>query len=141
MKDRYEPGESTRAPKNPHGDEGDSALAHSSAETALRYEPNPKHKTPWQPGRKGTMCPAWSHKEASSLLTKSVAASKGGKRYATAGGTAFCGQEHSTGVWHGYPITWMEVPPVIRNRWIAEGTVTKRQVGKSWDAVVQGSDE
>lgn len=107
----------------------------------MQYEPNPKHKLPWQPGRKGALCPKWAHNEAQSLLQDSVATLKGNRRYATINGVAFCGQEHRPGIWHGYPIGWEEVPTKILKQWVRDGKVTRKQVRDSWDEVRQGSDE
>jgi hypothetical protein len=53
------------------------AVMPSETGQVLRYEPNPKHKLPWQPGKKGTLCPPWSHKQATALLAGSVPALKG----------------------------------------------------------------
>jgi hypothetical protein len=108
---------------------------------AILYEPNPKHKEPWQPGRKGTLCPEWSHNQALSLLRLSVPVLKGNRRYATINGVAFCGQEHRPGVWHGYPIAWEAVPTKILRQWVKEGKVTRKQVRDSWDEARQGGDE
>lgn len=107
----------------------------------LSYEPNPKHKQPWQLGRKGTLCPKWSHELASGLLQESILALKGNHRYATINGIAFCGQEHSPGHWHGYPIGWEAVPPKIRNGWRKEGKVTRKQIRDSWEEAKLSSDE
>jgi hypothetical protein len=59
------------------------------------------------------------------LLASSTAF--GEKRYAYFEGKAFCGKEHRPGVWHGYPISWREVPPSVKNAWIREGRVTRKQ--------------
>jgi hypothetical protein len=106
-----------------------------------RYELNRKHKETWQPGRKGTLCPKWSHDLASTLLHDSVPALKGNHRYATINGIAFCGQEHSPGKWHGYPIGWEAVPPKIVNRWRREGKITRKQIRDSWEEARLSSDE
>lgn len=38
----------------------------------MRYEPNPKHKYPWQPGKKGSLCPWFSESEIHNLLAGSI---------------------------------------------------------------------
>ncbi|MEO5333060.1 MAG: hypothetical protein H7839_13655 [Magnetococcus sp. YQC-5] len=57
----------------------------------LQYRSNPKHKEPWQPGRKGALCPAWSHSLADELLQNSEPHPNFDKkaRYATSNGMAF----------------------------------------------------
>jgi hypothetical protein len=107
----------------------------------LIYEQNPKHKLPWQPGRKGTLCPSWTHGQALQLLQESVPAPNGTCRYATASGMAFCGRQHRPGVWHGYPIGWEAVPPKIRRQWMKEGKVSKKQVKDSWEEAKRSADE
>ena len=72
----------------------------------IHYEPNPKHKLPCQPGRKGAICPKWSGDQALSLLKQSLPSLKGSRRYATINGVAFCGQEHRPGVLARIP-DWM----------------------------------
>jgi hypothetical protein len=97
----------------------------------LRYEPNPKHKEPWQRGARGTLCP--EDVDGPALLAASeVDPSSPGKRYATDGQRAYCGHEHSPGCWHGFLVEWRKVPAEIRNAWIAEGRVRKRTVKEFW---------
>ena len=105
----------------------------------MRYEGNPKHKEPWQPGRKGSLCPAWSHKEASVLLADGIV--EGQRRYATMKGMAFAAQQHSPGTWHGYPVSWSEVPQKIWRAWLKTGEVKRSQLNKSWDKVDAETDE
>ncbi|MBF0143649.1 MAG: hypothetical protein HQL57_00075 [Magnetococcales bacterium] len=98
----------------------------------LTYVPNPKHKKPWQPGRKGALCPAWSHDLAQKLLTGSEAHPQSGKkvRFATHNGLAFAAYPDNQGGWHGYPIGWNEVPDKIRNNWLKEKLISRRDVRK-----------
>jgi hypothetical protein len=103
-------------------------------------EANPKHKEPWQPGRKGSLCPRWTTEAAQHLLDQSVVAPDG-KRFATAQGIAFTGQQHRAGFWHGYPIPWFEVPEVIRRRGIEEGIVKRKAIKESWYQVLESSIE
>ncbi len=96
-------------------------------EERLVYESNPKHKEPWQRGARGSLCP--KDADGPALLAKSqVDASHPGKRYATDGHRAYCGQEHRPGRWHGYPVSWREVPPVIRAALLTEYKVSKRDL-------------
>lgn len=96
-------------------------------EEALLYEPNPKHKEPWQRGARGSLCP--KDVDAPALLAASVIDPKQpGKRYATDGHRAYCGQEHRPGRWHGYPVQWREVPAAIRRDWVTGGKVSKRDL-------------
>ncbi|WP_419751232.1 DUF222 domain-containing protein [Geodermatophilus sp. CPCC 206100] len=91
----------------------------------LRYEPNPKHKEPWQRGASGSMCP--THADGPTLLAESVQhPTKPGKRYATDGEHAYCGHQHAPDVWHGFPVLWREVPESVRRQWLAERKITRR---------------
>lgn len=97
----------------------------------MHYESNPKHSDPWQPGRRGALCPkSLSLEVAECLLRNSELA--GRKRYAVFEGQAFCAQEHAPGTWHGYPVGWLHVPPAIRKRWLAEGALRKRDMQRNW---------
>ena len=106
----------------------------------MRYEPNDKHKKPWQPGRKGSLCSAVGHditeEERSDLLNKSDPDPLGSdKRYATDGRHAFCAQSHGPDVFHGYPVGWKEVPEQLRNAWIAAGRLRRNSIRRYWDDV------
>ncbi|MBF0213982.1 MAG: hypothetical protein HQM00_10545 [Magnetococcales bacterium] len=96
------------------------------------YVPNRKHKEPWQPGRKGALCPAWSHRLAQKLLEDSEPHPQSGKkaRYATRDGLAFEAYPDNQGGWHGYPIGWNEVPEKIRNKWLKEKVIKRIDVRK-----------
>lgn len=102
----------------------------------LVYEPNPKHKEPWQRGRKGTLCPHTTLLNPSAMLKKSILAHK--KRYAIFEGTAFAAQCHkvdqatATEYWHGYPEAWMNIPPFLIKQWIEEGRLTKKDIRRAW---------
>lgn len=98
----------------------------------MRYEGNPKHKEPWQRGRRGSLCPTdIDSTRAQALLDQSEAA--GRKRYAAYQGKAYCAMEHREGLWHGYPVGWSEVPPIVRNTLIEKGQVTRRNIKQNWD--------
>lgn len=98
----------------------------------MRYEGNPKHKEPWQRGRRGSLCPnEIDLKLAQTLLTQSEVS--GRKRFAAQDGKAYCAREHRDGLWHGYPVGWSEVPPAVRNLLIEKGKVTQREIKRNWD--------
>jgi hypothetical protein len=97
----------------------------------LKYEPNPKHKQPYQVGRRGSLCPPTiSLEDAARMLKQSDLV--GNARYATSGGTAFCAREHRPGLWHGYPVSWHEVPPSLWHAWIEKGTLKRSEIRKNW---------
>ena len=97
----------------------------------MEYRGNPKHKEPWQPGRRGSLCPKELTLEAvESLLRNSVQV--GNKRYATWRQRAFAAQEHDE-VWHGYPIGWKEVPQPVRHQWRQAGLVSNGDIKKFWE--------
>jgi hypothetical protein len=107
------------------------AAGPASGKQSLRYEPNAKHKEPWQRGARGSLCPP--DVDAAALLEASVADPKHpGKRFATDGRRAYCGHEHAPGVWHGFPVEWRRVPATIRNDWLAGNRVRKRDVKELW---------
>jgi len=97
----------------------------------LKYESNPKHTEPWQPGRKGSICDTAVRPHASLLLRSSEL--EGDKRFAVFDGKAYCAQEHSPGCWHGYPVGWVEVPPRVRTVWRRQGKITKRSLKQNWE--------
>jgi hypothetical protein len=90
------------------------------------YESNPKHKEPWQPGARGSLCPADVHPIAQKLLDESELWA--GKRYATHRGDAFCAQQHAEDRWHGYPVLWREVPEAVRRKWLIDGKIVRRDI-------------
>jgi hypothetical protein len=99
----------------------------------LVYEPNPKHKSMPTPGRRGSSCPR--HADGPGLLRSSDLL--GSKRYATDGENAYCAQRHDPGnvpnqqAWHGYPVGWEEVPPLLVAQWVAEEKVQRRTVHRA----------
>ena len=97
----------------------------------MTYEGNPKHKEPWQRGRKGSLCRFTASALAQAILDASAAWE--GKRYSTHEGRAFCGQEHAPGRWHGYPVGWKEVPEPLRSSWLKEGRISRKNVREFWE--------
>ena len=75
----------------------------------MRYEGNPKHKQPWQRGRRGLLCPGSIDREKAQALL-STGGPGGGKRYAVHEGRACCAQRHGDDSWHGYPVGWVGYP-------------------------------
>ncbi|MBF8273501.1 MAG: filamentous hemagglutinin family outer rane protein [Magnetococcales bacterium] len=98
----------------------------------LKYVPNPKHKEPWQKGRKGALCPKWSHSLAQELLlgSESHPGETKKSRYATHNGLAFKAYPDHRGGWHGYPVGWDEVPVKISNKWLREGLIQLKDIKK-----------
>ena len=97
----------------------------------MRYESNPKHKDPRQPGCRGTLCP----KEVDLSIARQLLEGselEGGKRYAVHEGRAYCAQQHRPDLWHGYPIGWEDVPEHLRRRWLREGRVRRRDIKRHW---------
>ena len=113
------------------GVEAPTGATRAMAGGRLKYEPNRKHKEPWQPGARGSLCP--SDADGPALLVDSaVDPNHPGKRYATDGKLAYCGHEHSPGCWHGFPVEWRKVPQKLRDEWLAQRRVTKRSVKEHW---------
>jgi hypothetical protein len=100
------------------------------------YEPNPKHKQPWQRGRRGALCPQEiTLAQAQALLDGSVTDAQNPRtRYATDGRHAYCGRPHreSAGLWHGYPVPFVDVPATILKAWQGRGEVSHSIVRRHW---------
>ena len=115
----------------------------------LRYNGSPKHAR----GGWGSKYPKWTHEMepaneggdggdadkhdwsatlAQKLLEGSILDGK--RRYATARNLPFCARSDNHGTWHGYPISWREVPESVKRAMIERGDVTmmdiKRQMKK-----------
>ena len=97
----------------------------------MRYEPNPKHREPWQRGRRGSPCPRLEPETVRSLLEESEP--EGKKRFACHEGRPYCAQEHVPGCWHGYPVGWKEVPTSLTRKWCKEGLVRRSDIKKHWE--------
>jgi hypothetical protein len=116
------------------------------------YRGSLKHKERPARGRKGTLCPEWTHStttgglstdvnshpwhltEAHRLLQLSEACSEGsGRRFATSRGIAFVAVRTNDGTWHGYPVPWQKVPAELKYRWQEQGLVTKRDLNRYLD--------
>src|SRR5437899_2817389 len=107
-----------------------SASPKAEAQAGLVYEGNPKHKVPWQAGRRGSLCPKdITAEQAQEMLRSSTLSGK--KRYAVdSKGRPFAAQAHAPtkGRWHGYPVAWKEVPGEVRKTLQEKGLVSNRQV-------------
>lgn len=97
---------------------------------ALVYRPNPRHKQPWQPGARGSLCPP--DVDGAALLQQSVLhPNKAGKRYATDGTNAYCAHfdnemtPEGDEIWHGFPEEWKRVPAAVQRRWVEEGRIPR----------------
>lgn len=108
-----------------------AAKAAAPAPAKPAYEPNPKHKEPWQPGRKGTLCPKeLTLLAAAKLLVESV--EHDGARWAVRDGRAFKAKPHAKDRWHGWPVGWVEVPATLRLKWLGENLVRKQDLKRYW---------
>lgn len=94
------------------------------------YVPNPKHKEPWQRGRRGALC---GEADGPALFSAAVAEpGKPNRRWATDGTRFFAAQSsrHRDAKgdlqWHGYPVEAMDVPTVIMRAWVAQDVVSRR---------------
>jgi len=101
----------------------------------LYYKGNPKHKEPWQPGRKGSLCPSREKLPGlnpQTLLETSVCC--GTVRYAVYEGWPFEGraEDQDGKIWHGYPVEWNEVPPPVKSDWLRDKTIKHRDLENTW---------
>lgn len=104
---------------------------HREPQAQMVYESNPKHRDPWQIGKKGSLCEAEVRPLAKQLLEESVLWE--GKRYAVHDEKAYCAHEHQPNRWHGYPVGWIEVPPKLVFQWRKEGRISKRSKKRFWE--------
>lgn len=97
-----------------------------------RYEASPKHCEPVTAQRPGTKCPKWAGPIAQSLLDLSEEIGEN-KRVATCRGVAFIARKtHPDGnVWHGYPEAWDKIPGPVKERWLDNGWITRRDL-RTW---------
>ncbi len=68
------------------------------------------------------------------MLDESAVA--GEKRFATRQGLAFAAQRTypPAEVWHGYPESRDKVPETLRNAWLREGRIRRRDLRRWWTA-------
>ncbi len=118
----------------------------------LVYRGSIKHKDRPGRGRKGTLCPDWTHRAgregfsgdpfahnweataAQSMLNESeIDPREPGKRWATRSGIPFVAQSSNDGTWHGYPEAWQKAPSELVEKWLSEGKVTRQQLKRYKD--------
>ena len=127
-----------KKPKKKRGDKPsvNPGSASPAAEAApavdqLVYESNPRHRDPWQPGKKGGLCPREIDiKTAQRLLNGSYPSGK--QRYAVYEGQPYAAKEHRPGLWHGHPAYWVDVPPEVWSHFKECGLVRNRDMGRYW---------
>ncbi len=95
-----------------------------------RYVPNPKHKEPWQRGRRGALC---GEADGPGLFAGAVEDPENpNRRWATDGVRFYVAQSPRhpdvTGDvhWHGYPVGALSVPTSVMRSWVAETKVSRR---------------
>jgi hypothetical protein len=109
------------------------------------YRGSLKHKNRPAQGRKGTICPEWTHTGPIGALAtdphlfdwegtpavcmfESATIAEDGRRYATQRGIAFEAKPTADGTWHGFPIPWENVPAEIKDGWLDKELVKGSQV-------------
>jgi hypothetical protein len=110
------------------------------------YRGSLKHKNRPANGRKGTICPEWTHTNATGALAldphvfdwegtpaaemfgSAAISPEDGRRYATQCGIAFEAKSSADGTWHGFPIPWENVPAQIKDDWLDRKLVKGSQV-------------
>lgn len=104
----------------------------------VTYRAKEKHKEPWQPGRKGTLCTLGLDPDAHAELLRFAAqlvadgAECGPVRYNHFRGRAYAARRRTDGSWYGYPVGFREVPQPIWRRWVAEGALRRAEVQRWW---------
>ena len=107
------------------------------------YRGSPKHKNRPARGRKGTICPEWTHvapcdklgtdphrfdwagTPAAELFDAATVDPHDQRRYATRRGIAFEAKPTSDDTWHGFPLPWEDVPAAIKDAWLDGGFVER----------------
>src|SRR5271155_4785166 len=116
------------------------------------YRGSLKHKDRPARGRKGSLCPEWTHAteaegfsgdpfshnwastQAHCMFAESELDPEGsGKRHATRNGIAFVAEDSRDGTWHGYPEPWQKVPSALKDRWLRERKVTAAELRRYKD--------
>lgn len=110
------------------------------------YRGSLKHKSRPARGRKGTICPEWTHatpsgglgtdpqtfdwaaSPAAELFSTASVDPGDGRRFATRRGIAFEAKPTADGTWHGSPVPWEGIPAHIKDRWLDEDAVTRQDV-------------
>ncbi|MFN3677572.1 MAG: hypothetical protein ACK4TC_16540 [Sphingomonas pseudosanguinis] len=94
------------------------------------YEPSPRHCEPITADNPGVKCPAWSVAIAQELLDEAEVV--GSALQATRNGVGFVGRRTlaiEKGVlWHGYPEAWDRMDFDLKQKWLAEKAISKRDL-------------
>lgn len=100
----------------------------------VRYEGNPKHKNPWQRGRRGSLCPREIGLEQAQILLdySDSEPNRPHVRFALDGSQPYCARPHGDDVWHGFPVRWREVPVSVRKKWLTENRITQQAMQPGW---------
>ena len=102
-----------------------------SVGTTPVYKGSDKHKIPWQPGRKGSLCPKdLTLEDAQRLLAAST--EYNGSRWAMHEGRPFRALQDAEGCWHGFPVGWVEVPAPLRDRWRKDKKFSRGDLKRYW---------
>lgn len=94
------------------------------------YTANPKHKEPWQRGRRGALC--GDALGVALFKASSPDPSNPNRRWATDGRRFYAAQSsrHQDAEgnlhWHGYPVGAVEVPTAVMRSWVAQSIVSRR---------------
>lgn len=114
------------------------------------YRGSLKHKNRPANGRKGTICPEWTHTRddsgdklgldpadpnfswkhtpAGKMFIGATEEAGTGRRFATDQGIAFEAKPTGDGSWHGYPIPWDDVPATVKDALVDQGGVRNKQL-------------
>jgi hypothetical protein len=110
------------------------------------YRGSLKHKSRPSRGRKGTICPEWTHSgpagslgndlhsfewqgtQAAALFDEALVDPESMRRFATRNGIAFEAKPTADGTWHGFPLPWEDVPAWMKDEWLDSGRVVGRDV-------------
>ena len=94
------------------------------------YDPSPRHCEPITAENPGIKCPAWSVVIAQELLDN--AQQVGNALQATRGGVGFVARltraTEEGVIWHGYPEAWDRMDFDLKQQWLAEKVISKRDL-------------
>lgn len=125
------------------------------ADAPSPYRGSIKHKRRPGRGRKGTICPEWTHAAteqglgvdaqdhawsstvAHRLFQRAVIDPGTGRRFNTERGIAFEAKSTGDGTWHGYPVPWNAIPAGIKDAWVATGVVTTGDLDRYFERPAQ----
>ena len=94
------------------------------------YDPSPRHCEPITAQNPGVKCPPWSAAIAQQLLCD--ASPVGNALQATRDGVGFVGRltriTEEGEIWHGYPEAWDNMDPDLKEKWLQEKVISKRDL-------------